>query len=176
MGGEQLLDLPKRRLLYDIVREYPGIGPRRAQRILGIGWGETVYHLDRLTEAGLLDRERRGYRDHYYVAGVPFADRGLLRISLLGSGRHLLIALLEQPRSTVPDLSRRTGLSEGRLSIHLRRLVENDLVRTGREGRFRTFELTQPQSVVRVLATYRESLADLWVDRVVDVWSELFRP
>ncbi len=175
MEGEELLDLPKRRLLYDIVRRHPGIGARRAQRIASFGWGETVYHLARLTRAGLLHREREGYRDHYFLANVPFVDRDLLRLALSRSARYILVALLEQPHSTVPDLARRTALSEGRLSIPLRRMLASDIVRAARRGRFRTFELVDPRTVVRVLATYPESMPDPWVDRTVDVWSELFR-
>ena len=52
---EELLSLPTRRRLYEAVRRHPGVGARQLQRAAGTGWGETVYHLDRLTAAGLLD-------------------------------------------------------------------------------------------------------------------------
>ena len=176
MDQEDLLTLETRRQLYDAVRRYPGIGAREAQRVAQTGWGETVYHLDRLTDAGLLHRERAGHQDHYFAPTVPLGDRRLLRLVRSESARHLLLALLEAPATTVPILVERTGLSPGRLSVHLGRLIESGMLHTGRQGRYRTFDLVDRDQVLRLLLTYRESLADHWVERVLETWSELFRP
>ncbi len=173
---EDLLTLSTRRLLYDAVRSRPGIGAREVQRVAGTGWGETVYHLDRLTDAGLLHRERAAHQDHYFIASVPLSDRRLLRFVRSVSARHLLVALLEVPGATVPDLSERTGLSAGRLSVHLGRLLENGMLETGHRGRMRTFTVVDPARVIRLLTTYRESLSDRWVEGLLETWSELFRP
>ncbi len=175
MVEEDLLSLSTRRRLYDAVRRAPGIGAREAQRLAGTGWGETVYHLDRLTEAGLIHRERSGFQDHYFVATVPLGDRRLLRLARSESARHLLVSLLESPEATVPELAKMTGLSPGRLSVHLSRLLESGLVRTGRQGRFRTFDLVEREQVMRLLVTYRESLTDEWIERLLETWTELFR-
>jgi len=172
---EDLLALPTRRRLYDVVRRRPGIGAREVQREAGTGWGETVYHLERLTEAHLLHRERSGHQDHYFVADVPLADRGLLRLTQSPSARRLLVTLLEFPNSTVPDLTERTGLSAGRVSVHLGRLAQLSVLRTGRSDRFRTFEIADRDRILRLLVSYRESLADEWVERLLATWSDLLR-
>jgi predicted transcriptional regulator len=172
---EDLLALPTRRRVYDAVRRSPGIGAREVQREANTGWGETVYHLDRLTEAHLLHRERSGHQDHYFVAAVPLGDRGLLRLTRSPSARRLLVALLETPDSTVPDLTSRTGLSAGRISVHIGRMARLGLLRTGRRDRFRTFEVGDRERVLRLLVSYRESLADEWVERLLETWSELLR-
>lgn len=173
---DDLLALETRRRLYEAVRAQPGIGAREVQRAAAMGWGETVYHLDRLTDSGLIHRERSGHQDHYFAADVPLGDRGLLRLVRSESARRLLVALLEQPGATVPDLENRTGLSTGRLSVHLRRLVGTGIVRTGRNGRLRTFEVADRERVIRQLVTYRSGIADAWVERLLETWSELFRP
>ncbi|MGD0250709.1 MAG: MarR family transcriptional regulator [Thermoplasmata archaeon] len=170
------LALDTRRRLYVAVREAPGLGAREAQRVAGTAWGETVYHLDRLTDAGLIHRERSGHQDHYFIASIPIGDRQLLRFTRSTSARRVLVALLESPSSTVPDLELRTKLSPGRLSVHLRRLVETGLVRTGRQGRLRTFEVQDQERVVRLLVSYRSGIADEWVERLLSTWAELFRP
>ncbi|HUZ80311.1 MAG TPA: winged helix-turn-helix transcriptional regulator [Thermoplasmata archaeon] len=172
---EDPLALETRRRIYDAVRRTPGLSGREAQRKAGTGWGETVYHLDRLTGSGLLHRERSERQDHYFVASVPLGDRRILRLMRSASARRLLIALLKTPHQTVPDLKVRTGLSAGRLSVHLRRLVETGVVRPGREGRLRTFEVTDAAGVARILVTYRSGPADEWVERAFETWSELFR-
>lgn len=173
---EDLLALPTRRRLYEVVRRTPGVAAREVQRAAGTGWGETVYHLDRLTEAHLLQRERAGHQDHYFVAAVPLGDRALLRLARSPSARRLFVALLEHPSSTVPDLGRTTGLSAGRISVHLGRLAELGLLTTGRRERLRTFELADRARVIRLLVSYREGLGDEWVERLLATWSELLRP
>jgi len=173
---EDLLALPTRRRLYDVVRRSPGLAAREVQREAGTGWGETVYHLERLTEANLLHRERSGHQDHYFAAAVPLADRTLLRIVRSQSARRLLLALLEAPDATVPGLTERTGLSAGRVSVHLGRLMELGILQTGRSERFRTFAVADRDRVLRLLVSYRESLADEWVERLLATWSDLLRP
>jgi len=173
---EDLLALPTRRRVYDAVYHTPGIGAREVQRAAELGWGETVYHLDRLTQANILHRERAGHQDHYFVATVPLGDRTLLRLTRSPSARRLLVALLEVPGSTVPDLVERTGISSGRLSVHLGRLAEVGVLATGRRDRLRTFELNDRDRMMRLLVTYRESIADEWVERLLATWSELLRP
>lgn len=173
---EDVLALPTRRRLYEVVRGSPGLGAREVQRKAGTGWGETDYHLDRLTEARLLERERSPHQDHYFVAAVPLADRGLLRLVRSASARRLLVALLEAPNATVPDLIGRTALSAGRISVHLGRLAQLQLLQTGRRGRLRTFEIADRGRVLRLLVQYREGLADAWVERLLETWSELLRP
>ncbi|MFY9716382.1 MAG: ArsR family transcriptional regulator [Thermoplasmata archaeon] len=170
------LALETRRRLYDAVRRAPGSGGREVQRAAGTGWGETVYHLDRLTDSGLVHRERSGHQDHYFVAEVPLADRRLLGLMRSASARRLVLALLEHGEQTVPDLTERTGLSTGRLSVHLRRLMETGLLTTGRRGRLRTFVPRDRDRVIRLFVTYRAGFADDWMEGLLETWSELFRP
>jgi predicted transcriptional regulator len=170
------LALETRRRLFDAARRTPGIGAREIQREAATGWGETVYHLERLVEAGLLERERSGHQDHYFARGVPLGDRGLLRLARSPSARRLLVALLEKPGRTVPELTEATGLSAGRLSVHLRRMIATGIVRTGRQGRLRTFEVIDPPRIGRALVAYRSSFADEWVERLLSTWGEVLRP
>jgi predicted transcriptional regulator len=174
--GEDPLALETRRRLYEAVRAAPGIGGREVQRAAGTGWGETVYHLDRLTEAGLLHREQSGHQDHYFVATVPLGDRRLLSTMRSASARQLVLVLLDRGELTVPELTAATGLSVGRLSVHLRRLLETGLLRSGRRGRLRTFIPADRERVIRLLIAYRDGFADRWLERLTDTWAELFRP
>jgi len=170
------LALETRRRIFEAVRAAPGIGGREAQRAADTGWGETVYHLERLTEARLLHRERAGFQDHYFVANVPLADRSLLRLMRSPSARRLLVDLLRRPEQTIPELSEQSGMSPGRLSVHLRRFLDGGLLRTGRRGRYRTFDVADRNRVIALLVTYRSGFGDSWTERFLETWSELLRP
>ncbi|HLY77318.1 MAG TPA: winged helix-turn-helix transcriptional regulator [Thermoplasmata archaeon] len=173
---DDLLALETRRRIYGVVVQAPGLGSREIQRQTGMAWGETTYHLDRLVTAGLVHREQGGHQDHYFAATVPLGDRTLLRLARSDASRRLLGALLTVPDQTVPELQEHTGLSPGRLSIHLRRFLETGLVESGRRERFRTFRIADRERVVRLLVAYRSGFADGWADRLLETWSEVFRP
>jgi predicted transcriptional regulator len=162
--------------LYEVVRRVPGIAGREVERRAGTARGETVYHLDRLVEAGLLNRELGGHQDHYFVATVPLGDRSLLRLARSPSARRLMVSMLQEPELTVPDLERRTGLSPARLSVHLRRMIDARIVACGRRDRLRTFSIVDRERVVRVLVSYREGYADRWVEGLLETWPEVFPP
>jgi predicted transcriptional regulator len=173
---DDLLALETRRRIYTVVVRSPGLGSREIQRQTKMAWGETTYHLDRLVTAGLVHREQGGHQDYYFAATVPLGDRTLLRLARSPASRRVLEALLLVPDGTVPELQEQTGLSPGRLSIHLRRFLETGLVRAGRRERFRTFAIVDRDRVIRLLVAYRSGFADGWVDRLLETWSELFRP
>ncbi len=173
---EELLALETRRRLYDVVRDRPGIAARELQRVARTGWGETVYHLDRLCGSGLLHREPGEHQDHYFVAVVPLGDRRLLRFLRSPSARRLLLAILETPGATVPELAERTRMSVGRIAVHLRRMLATGTVVSGRRGRFRTYALADRDQAFRLLVTYRAGYADRWVESLLETWGELFRP
>jgi predicted transcriptional regulator len=173
---DDLLALETRRRIYAVVSRSPGLGSREIQRQTGMAWGETTYHLDRLVSAGLVHREQGGHQDYYFAATVPLGDRTLLRLARSEASRRVLGALLTTPNVTVPDLQQSTGLSPGRLSIHLRRFLQTGLVQAGRRERFRTFNVVDRERVIRLLVAYRSGFADGWVDRLLDTWSEVFRP
>ncbi len=173
---DDLLALESRRRIYTIVVGSPGLGSREIQRQAEMAWGETTYHLDRLVSAGLVHRETGGHQDFYFASTVPLGDRTLLRLARAEASRRLLGALLTESDLTVPELEQRTQLSAGRLSIHLRRFLETGLVMAGRRERFRTFHIADRERVIRLLVAYRQSYADGWVDRLLETWSEVFRP
>jgi len=173
---DDLLALETRRRIYTVVVRSPGLGSREIQRQTGMAWGETTYHLDRLVTAGLVHREQGGHQDYYFAATVPLGDRTLLRLARSEASRRVLGALLTGSDVTVPELQERTGLSPGRLSIHLRRFLETGLVQSGRRERFRTFSIVDRDRVIRLLVAYRSGFADGWVDRLLETWSEVFRP
>ena len=170
------LTLETRRRLYETVFATPGLSAREIQRSTGTAWGETTYHLERLESAGLIQRERSLHQDFYFAKSVPLGERTLLRLGRSAAVRRILVVLLEKEDLTLPELSAGAQLSVSRVSIHVRRLLASGVLRSGRRGNFRTFSVTDREVTGRVLVRYRAGYADAWVDRLVEVWAELFPP
>lgn len=173
---EDPLALETRKRLYEVARASPGRSAREIQRAAGTAWGETTYHLERLERSGLLHRERGPHQDFYFPATVPLGERTLLRQARSEAVRRILVELLRGAELTLPEVAERSGVSLSRSSIHLRRLMEVGLVRTGRRGRLRTFSPSDAERTARILVAYRAGYADAWVDRLMAAWGELFPP
>ncbi|HEV2519948.1 MAG TPA: winged helix-turn-helix transcriptional regulator [Thermoplasmata archaeon] len=172
---DDLLDQPTRRRIYEVVGEHPGASAREVQRLSGLAWGETAYHLDQLTRAGAVRRERGGRRDYYFRPQVAWEDRKLLRSLRSATQRRLLIALTARPGLTSGELSHEVGLSLSTTSFHLRALLAGGAVEAYRDGNLRRYRPTHPQRLAQLLGLYRESFRDRIVDRFVETWSALLR-
>lgn len=172
---EELLRQPTRRRIYEVVEHHPGASARDVQRLAGLAWGETAYHLDQLTRSGALRRERGGRRDYYFRPDMTWDDRRLLRALRSAAQRRLLLALQQRPGRTIAQLTTDSGLSLSTTSFHLRELVDASLAEGFRDGNIRRYRLTRPERFVELLRTYRESFQDRLVDRFVETWSSLIR-
>lgn len=172
---DDLLDQPTRRRIYEIIGAHPGSSARDIQRIAGLAWGETAYHLDQLTRAGAVRRERGGRRDYYFRPSIAWDDRRLLRALRSSTQRRLLIELSTTPGLTVAALSRAVSLSLSTTAFHLRELLHAGAVEQFRDGNLRRYRPTQPQRLADLLGQYKESFRDRLVDRFVETWSALLR-
>ncbi len=172
---DDLLQLPTRRRLYDAVGARPGSSARDLQRTLGLGWGETAYHLDRLTRQALIRRERNGRQHAYFQSDILWEDRKLLVALQSPSARQVMLLLL--PGSwglSFGELQSRGNLTKSTLSFHLGNLVRTGIVEPHLTPGGRRFQLIAPQRVAQLATKYRELYRDRLVDRLVDMWGTIY--
>lgn len=168
-----LVAQPTRRKIVTVVTEHPGSSAREIQRRAELGWGETAYHLDQLTRAGALRRERGGRRDYYFPMAMTWEDRRLFQVLRSGAERRILLELSARPGRTLAELRDATGFSLSTTSFHLRHLLGQAAVEGYREGNLRRYRPTRPDRVADLVTRYRESFEDRLVDRFVEAWSGL---
>lgn len=171
----ELLQQDRRRTLHERIRTHPGLSARELQRSLGLGWGETAYHLKLLSAAGLIRRERGGHRDYYFVLDVTWGDRKLLLLLRSPSERRILVAIFEKPGMTFPEIAKRIGLAMSTVSFHLRHMLDLGVVAADLEGGFHRYRLTDPARLAELLRLYQGSFEDTAIDRFVASWSPMFR-
>ena len=170
---DDLLGQPTRRRIYDAVSGHPGASARDVQRLVGLAWGETAYHLDQLTKGGLLRRERGGRRDYYFRLDMTWDDRKLFLTLRSETARNLLLLLSETPELTLAELRERADISLSTASFHLRYLLTQGLVEAVRDGNLRRYRAVRPARVAELLKQYKDSFQDRLVDRFIRVWSPL---
>ncbi|EQD31228.1 transcriptional regulator, ArsR family protein [mine drainage metagenome] len=168
---EPLLEQPTRRRIFDVVCAHPGASAREIQRYADLGWGETAYHLDQLTQAGVLRRERGGHRDYYFPGQMTWEDRRLFQALRRPAQRHILVALVDRPNLTLAEIAPAAGLGLSTASFHLRHLLAAATVEGTVAGNVRRYRALQPDRVRQLLHQYRTSFADSWIDRFVEAWS-----
>ncbi len=172
---EEALAQPTRKNLYAVVRNNPGASAREVQRLAGLAWGETAYHLDQLVRAGALRRERGGRRDYYFTLEMTWEDRRLFLALRSTTQRAILLRLVESPGLSLVELTERTGASLSTISFHLRRLLDARLVEGERGPTVRTYRALYPEKVTALVQAYRASFRDRLVDRFVEAWGSLLR-
>ena len=170
---DDVLQLKTRRLIYDAVRQNPGWSARDIQRLLGLGWGETSHHLNRMVQAGVLRRERAPKRDFYFPMDIPWDERRCL-IFLRGENtRRILLTLLGSSGLRSVEIAERLRLGKSTVSFHLTRLVQGSLVLSSREDVNCRYQVAHPERVAGILANYRGSFREELASRFAEVWDAL---
>jgi len=113
----------------------PGIHVAQLAERTGLSWHTTLYHLRllerrRQVQVQKTDRERRAF-----PAGLPPAHRAWLAALRTGEAADLLRLLQQDPRQSIPRLSRRMGFSEKVVRRQMANLSQAGLVH--RRGQLR---------------------------------------
>jgi predicted transcriptional regulator len=171
---DELLAQPTRRKIFEVVSKNPGSSARDVQRLARLGWGETAYHLEQLTEAGVIRRERGGRRDYYFAPAMTWEDRRLFQALRSPAQRRMLLVLSETPGLTLGELREKLGLSLSTTSFHVRQLLSYSIIEVFRTENLRRYRAVRPQRVAELVKSYQGSFEDRLVDRFVEAWSGLF--
>ncbi|HLE46547.1 MAG TPA: hypothetical protein VI915_06160 [Thermoplasmata archaeon] len=134
-GG--VLDHPTRRRIYDHLLVRPGSHFRDIVRVLRIGYGTTLHHLNVLIDEQFIRTEKGNGRRRYYPIGQRCSPRLNELFERYWSYRDLRVRVLHAVRhlgSAGPtNVGRALGVSRQLAAYHLDRLVEMGHVK--KEGR-----------------------------------------
>jgi len=167
------IELEARRRIYRAIKRSPGIHFRELLKRLGIVVGELQYHLDWLVRKGIIRMERDEGFTRYFPKDFVLdeQDREIMRHLWRRTTRKIIIWLLQNPCSTLTEISKAINRSPSTTSWHLDKLVRAGLV-VRRKERTTFFTIREPERVVRLLILYRESFLDRIVDSFIEVWEE----
>src|SRR5581483_9509078 len=120
-----LLDNEHRDGVYKLIQENPGLGVSEIASRSGLGWGTTVYHLDRLEREGFVASERGGLHKCYFAVGlVDRATRRAAATLKADTRRDVAQVLVSRPGITQSELCEALGLSASAASKQVSKLEQ----------------------------------------------------
>jgi predicted transcriptional regulator len=129
-----LLDNEHRDGVYKLIQETPGLGVSQIAAKSGLGWGTTVYHLDRLEREGFVASERGGlHRCYFAVGSIDRATRKAQAATKGDTSASVAALLRERPGITQTELCEALGMSASAASKQISKLETAGLVRRERE-------------------------------------------
>lgn len=147
-----LLDNEHRDRVYKLIQEKPGLGVTEIAALSGLGWGTTIYHLDRLERVGFIAPEKGGLHKCYFPVGtIARETRKGIGALKADTTRNVAELLLARPGLTQTELCETLGLSPSAASKQVSKLETAGLVR--RERDWKTVHLHPTESLPALLGS-----------------------
>ncbi len=142
---KELLANSSRRRIYECISANPGIGFHELERMTGITTGALRYHLDRLSQKGVISKMTSGVELAFFPSNRSFST---LEQQVMTHQRNtirniILMTLHKEKNYTRKDLAMMVGTSEPAISWHMKRLAADKIVVQEKEGRVIKFRLAE---------------------------------
>lgn len=169
MRREEVLEYEARRRLYALIRDEPGLHLRELERRSGMPLSTLRHHLRFLERHGLVeaveDRNAQRWFTRLLVEPYERAMLGALRQEAL---RRVVLFLLGRGGSApYRDVKEAMDVPASTLAVHLAELARRGVVLRVSLGRESRYDVVDPERVVRLLHTYRQSFLDTLVDHLL---------
>lgn len=178
MDGYSVMDetegTDKKVLLF--IQENPGCHLRRIKRSMDISMGTVQYQLDKLEKMGRITSTRRGLYKYYFPSGLfKEKEKEILQVLTHETARNILMYIIEQKAPTQTDIVENIRISARSISWHVRHLVDLQIIREIKDGRFKRYQLNQydPNIIITLLKNYYPTIWDKWSVRVVEMFLSL---
>lgn len=135
--NRKIPDDPNSRLmiLYNAIREHPGITLAELQKLTGHSRGSLTVNLHRLDRAAKIWKSVRDGKGRYYIANMPEDEmRGFLRkVAAQEKPQKIFEAIIQTPGISQKELHETTGISRTTLQWHLAQLAKYEAIKSTRE-------------------------------------------
>ncbi len=163
--------------ILEFIQRNPGCHLRRIKNDLNMSMGTTQYHLNSLEKAGKIISERHSLHRFYFPVGIFEAEqKNILNILNQDTSREILLFIIERKNPTQTDISNNIEITAASVNWHIRRLLELDIIKETREGKFKRYEFVgNPSHVIKILKEYHPSLWNSWSDRLAEMFLSLYK-
>jgi DNA-binding MarR family transcriptional regulator len=141
LSRDELLENETRNALHELIVEEPGQSTQELCDRVEAGWGNTVYHLQRLEQAGFVTSEKQGHHRRFYKNGdVEPADIEALGVLKNDNASKIARYLVNEPGSKQKEVCEALDISPSLAHKWISRLEEQDLVDSEREWRSKHYQ------------------------------------
>ena len=154
-----------------LVSTRPGVHLRELQRLLGMSFNSTRYHVEKLTKTGEIIRVEDGGYSRLYPPGIGEAERAIFPLVRGETDRKILASLTTKPVLSNKQLCELTRLAKSTVSEHIAGLIRAGAVKTRHINDLGVFyELEQPEQIRLLLKSQNLNLLRRATDRFIDLW------
>jgi len=156
-----------------IVSLSPGIHLRKLQKLLGMSFSTTRYHVEGLRRDGEIVCSKKGRYQRLYPAGTAESSKATYALLQSETARKVLGALV-RGRGDLRngELCATAGLPRSTVSEYTALLSEVGLVRrhVAADGHA-LYGIQDRQRTLELLAVFERNLLDIVTDRFTDLWN-----
>ncbi len=168
---ETILELETRKKIYEIVKKNAGCHFREIERRCGLATGTVQYHLGYLARHKMIGEEKENNTVRYFSKELNTKNKRLLSILRQKSMRHILLFIFTNNNCNQEQIVKEVQLSPSTVSWHIKKLEEEGVISSRKEGRKTFYEnVIDKEEISALLITYQESFFDNLVDNVVEMW------
>ena len=155
----EVFDLEKRKKIYKLIVENPGINLSTIAGYLQISIPLTDYHLHYLEENLLITVAKEGGYKRYYIRGeIGTEDKKILSLLQQEMPLNIVTYLLENPCSKPRDILTQINISSALLTYYLKKLVKYGLIAENQWGEKKEFSLVNEKQIERLLVRYKPNV------------------
>lgn len=138
-----ILDNLNREKLYDFIRSYPGTYFNEIVKRTGLNRGTVRYHVNVLEEQHMIITHKPEGRTHYFQNGSTYDEKDKTVIAALtnDTDRQIIQEILNDRCNTNGTLAKTIGISTPAMSWHIKRLMEQGIVKGDKKGRCATYNI-----------------------------------
>lgn len=141
--GKQLLEHEAREEILSILKREPGLCFQGIQDRVGLAPGTTKWHLKKLEDSNFVDSTADGRHTRYHPSGMEKATVNAV-LAIRDPSRLSLVRMVQRnPGITQSDLAKAAGLAQSTASHHLKRLIEDGLIKKERDGRANRYYVSE---------------------------------
>ncbi len=159
----------------DYIARYPGSHLRKISKELSLAMGNLQYHVNLLEKGGLINSRRMNFRKVYYAVSI-FGERhkAILAVLRQETPREIILYLIENPGATQTDISAHLGFAPSSVSWHMSRLIDIDLIRSHKDGRFIKYDIVgDVKEITAFLKSYYPRIWEKLSSRLVDLFLDV---
>jgi predicted transcriptional regulator len=144
-AGDEVLDNKIRRMILNLIIEYPGVSFNTIKNIFELTESGLRYHLNFLEKnnrvSSSIERGIKCYYPHPASVRFPKSTKGILGSHKLPPHQELILTtIMRYPGINQKDLIKRTGISRSKINRNLRTLQNLNLIKNTRHQNIVCYE------------------------------------